>query len=119
MPKNSKKFGEHYLVEFIDCNAQKLKRVKDVKTVLLQAAVKSRSTIIKSIFHQFSPAGVSGAILIAESHFTIHTWPEHQYASFDLQTCGDMKPLVAIHILKKRLQAKKVVIRVVPRGNGT
>ena len=76
-----KEFGKHYLVEFIDCDPAKLKFSDEVQGMLLHAAKESNATVLKYFFHQFEPSGVTGIILIAESHFFIHTWPEDQYAA--------------------------------------
>ena len=103
MPNLKKVFGKHYLVEFIGCDSEKLKRVKDIKPILLKAAKASKATIIKYFFHQYQPFGVTGVILISESHFSIHTWPEDAYVTFDILTCGKMFPLKAIEIIKKSL----------------
>ena len=111
-----KEFGKHYLIELIGCMDKKLMFVKDVRAIFLRAAFKSEATVLKSFFYQFKPDGVSGVILIAESHFSIHTWPEDRYASVDIQTCGKMYPPRAIEVLKKGFQAGKVIVKVIKRG---
>ena len=116
MAKLKKEFGKHYLVEFIDCDASKIKKVKDVKPVLIKAAKVSQATIVKYFFHQYKPFGVTGIILIAESHFSVHTWPENNYVTFDILTCGKMKPMLAVNYLKKSFQAKKVNLKIFSRG---
>ncbi len=115
MVKN-KNYGGHYLVELGGCNPQKLKFVKDVKKALITSARKSKATILKSYFYQFKPEGVSGIIMIAESHFSIHTWPEDGFVAFDVLTCGKMYPELAIKELKKILSAKKIRVRKFKRG---
>ena len=73
---------------------------------MLQAASKSGATVINSTFHHFSPFGVSGVIVIQESHFSIHCWPEYGFASIDLYTCGDtVDPWEAYKQLKSSLGA--------------
>ncbi len=116
MTKLKKEFGKHYIVEYIGCNPLRLKSVKDVKPALLKAVKVSEATMIKSFFHQYKPFGVTGIILISESHFSIHTWPEHAYVTFDILTCGTMKPLAAVELLKKYFQAKTVKTKVIRRG---
>lgn len=111
-----KVFGQHYLVEFIDCNSDKLKFVDDIKPLLLEAAEKSQATVLNNFYHQFEPQGVSAVLMIAESHFSIHTWPQDSYAAFDILTCGKMFPQKAIDFLEKSLEAKKVEVKVVERG---
>ncbi len=110
------KYGQHYLIELIHCDGEKLKFVPAVKKVLLQAAKKSKAKLLKSYFHQFRPFGVSGVLFIKESHFSIHTWPEDNYAGVDIQTCGFMYPQRAIEELKNKFYAQKVKVRIFRRG---
>ena len=114
--KIENKYGKHYLIELIHCDGEKLKFVPNVKKALLQAAKKSKAEILKSYFHQFRPFGVSGVIFIKESHFSIHTWPEDNYAGVDIQTCGRMYPQRAITELKNEFHAQKVKVRIFRRG---
>ncbi len=116
MGKTHKEFGKHYLVEFINCDVEKLKFAGDVKNALLQAAKDSKAVILNYFFHQFEPEGVTGIILIAESHFSIHTWPQDCYAAFDVFTCGSMDAERAIETLKNSLGAREVKVNLVRRG---
>ncbi len=116
MGQSEKSFGQHYLVEMIGCDPEKIKYVQDVEKVLLQAAKKSQATIVKSFFHQYEPYGVTGIILISESHFSVHTWPEDNYAAFDILTCGEMFPERAIEDLELNFQAKEVRTKIITRG---
>lgn len=116
MQNINKEFGKQYLIEFIGCDATKLKFVDDVQKALLQAAEASKAVILNYFFHQFQPEGVTGIILIAESHFSIHTWPQDNYAAFDVFTCGDMDVDKAIIVLKECLRAKEVKKIMVRRG---
>ena len=111
-----KEFGKHYLIELTGCRDGTLMFVKDVRRIFMRATLKSRATVLKSFFYQFKPYGVSGIILIAESHLSIHTWPEDRYASVDIQTCGQMYPDRAVEALKKGFQAQKVVVKIFKRG---
>ncbi len=111
-----KEFGKHYLVELINCDSSKLMYVKDVKSVFLCAAKKSKTNIIESNFYQFNPAGVTGIIFIKESHFSVHTWPEDRYAAFDIFTCGEMDPHTAIKVMKEGFCAKKIIKKIIRRG---
>jgi S-adenosylmethionine decarboxylase len=112
-------YGNHYLVDLYGCDAQVISTVKPTEEALLTAAIECGSTIIKHYFHQFSPHGVTGVILIAESHFSVHTWPETGFAAVDVFTSGDvMKPEVAISILEKAFRADRVDVKTVVRGTG-
>lgn len=109
-------FGQHYLVEYIGCDAGVLEYVDDVKPLLLEAARLSRATVLETAFKQFEPVGVTGILLIAESHFSLHTWPEDRYAGFDILTCGDMDAEKAVDYLAEKLSAQDVRRRVISRG---
>ena len=111
-------YGDHYLVDFHRCNPDLISTVKTVRDVLMEAAVKSESTIIDDRFHQFEPYGASGVIIIAESHFSIHTWPERAFAAVDIFTSGTrMKPQLAIDIMKAGYSAEDVDVIKVTRGH--
>ena len=84
---------------------------------LLLAARRCGSTIIQHHFHQFSPHGVTGIILIAESHISVHTWPENGFAAVDIFTSGtNMKPEIAIQILEEAFRADRVNVKCITRG---
>ncbi|MGC1309333.1 MAG: polyamine aminopropyltransferase [Phormidesmis sp.] len=102
-----KSLGRHILVEFHGCSAEILNDVPRIEQGMLAAATQSGATIINSVFHHFSPFGVSGVIVIQESHLAIHTWPEYRYAAVDLFTCGDtVNPWVSYASLKAAFQAE-------------
>jgi S-adenosylmethionine decarboxylase len=82
-----------------------------------RAADISGATIIKSVFHKFSPHGISGVIVIAESHFSIHTWPEFGYCALDIFTCGDkIDNYKALNFLKKEFGTKNISVVESKRG---
>ena len=110
-------FGDHYLVDFHGCIPNLISTVETVRSVLLDAAAKSKSTIIDDRFHQFEPYGASGVIIIAESHFSVHTWPEKAFAAVDIFTSGTrMKPQIAIDVMKVGYGADRVDVVKVARG---
>ncbi len=96
-------------MELTGCSFDLLNSVEQVRALLLASAADGGATIISSHFHPFSPQGLSGVVVIAESHITIHTWPESGYAAVDVFTCGKVKiaDQVSEHIAK-RFQAEKV-----------
>jgi len=111
--------GRHILVEFYNCNKEILNDHRMIEKHMKQAALEANATIVQSIFHLFNPWGVSGAVVISESHLTIHTWPEYGYAAVDLFTCGDeVNPWDAFNYLSEKLQAGRVETTEVPRGIG-
>jgi S-adenosylmethionine decarboxylase len=103
--------GRQLTIEYYECGATVLLDEKVVEKALLKAAKDSCATIISSSFHKFEPQGVSGVVVIAESHFTVHAWPEHDYAAVDIFTCGDNINLeVAINSMKESFESENVVI---------
>ncbi len=109
--------GTHLLVELKDCNPEILKDLTRVKEALVSAAKEAKATIIDVSFHEFNPFGISGMVVIAESHLSIHTWPEYAYAAVDIFTCGEIiKPEVAAHYLIHRFESKNPSIVEMKRG---
>jgi S-adenosylmethionine decarboxylase len=105
------------LVELKDCNPALLRNLEEVRDALVSAARKAKATIVDISFHQFSPFGISGMVVIAESHLSVHTWPEYGYAAVDIFTCGDViKPEVAASYLITRFESKSPSIVEVKRG---
>ena len=96
--------GIHILVELNDCNRELLNDLETIREIMLTAARGCGATILGESFHQFSPHGISGVVIIAESHLFIHTWPEHGYAAADIFTCGTVViPEKAAEIIIDRL----------------
>ncbi|MGC8718885.1 MAG: adenosylmethionine decarboxylase [Thermodesulforhabdaceae bacterium] len=112
-----KSLGKHLIVELYDCDKNLIDRVDQVEAILVEAVKVSKATIIKPVFHQFNPHGVSGVVVIAESHFSIHTWPEYGYCALDIFTCGEqIDSDLALQFLKKEFRAKSMSIVELKRG---
>jgi len=110
--------GNHLLVELYECDSEKLNDLGKLEMVLEEAVRISGATALKTSFHQFAPQGVSGVIIIAESHFTIHTWPEYGYAALDIFTCGQsVDSQKALDYIEKELNVKTVSVTEMRRGN--
>ncbi len=111
-------FGKHYLIDLRDCDPEIIKSVDPTREIVLRSAKECGATILDDYFHQFQPMGVSGVVLIAESHISVHTWPENGFAAADIFTCGEMKPQVAIDIMREGFRAKETTmkVKVVVRG---
>jgi len=92
--------GHHLLAEFTGCDAASLADLDRVTSAMLRAAEASGATIVTHSFHHFSPHGVSGAVIIAESHLAIHTWPEHGFAAVDFFCCGAVDMNRGLAVLK-------------------
>ncbi len=116
--KTKSDFGKHYLIDLRDCDPEIIKSVDPTREIVLRAAKECGATILDNYFHQFQPMGVSGVVLIAESHISVHTWPESGFAAVDIFTCGEMKPQVAIDIMREGFRAKETTmkVKVVVRG---
>ncbi len=109
--------GTHLLIELRDCNPDILTDIKEVTNVMVGAAKEAKATIVDVSFHEFNPFGISGMVVIAESHLSIHTWPEYRYAAVDIFTCGDtIKPEKASAYLIERFESKNPSIVEVKRG---
>ncbi|HKL00975.1 MAG TPA: adenosylmethionine decarboxylase [Desulfotignum sp.] len=103
--------GRQITIEYYACSATAFLDEGRVENALLQAAENSGATIVSSSFHKFEPQGISGVVVIAESHFTIHAWPEHDYAAVDIFTCGDNIDLEkAIDSMKHSFGSTNVII---------
>ncbi len=110
--------GRHILVEFIGCNSDILNDVATIEKSMINAATEAGATVIQSTFHHFSPYGVSGVVVIQESHLAIHTWPEYQYAAVDLFTCGtSVDPWVSFDHLRQAFQAQNYSALEMYRGS--
>lgn len=111
--------SKHLLVDLYGCPADLLNDVTTLEKVMIEAAQRAGATVINSMFHHFSPFGVSGVVVIQESHLTIHTWPEQGFAAVDLFTCGTQtKPRHALTHLKHALQSTRIEVRQFRRGQG-
>ena len=90
---------------------------KEIKRILFAAAYAANNTPLKSVIYKFPVQGITGVILLAESHIALHSWPEHKYMAVDIFTCGrKTKPVRALEYLKDVFNPKKVKIRHIRRG---
>ena len=109
--------ARHTLLELHGCDAVLLNSPNELKELLLAAVRRGHGTIVTVVFHTFSPHGVSGVVVIAESHVAIHTWPEHAYAAVDIFSCGQTLDHAAIREwLRQGLQAASIESRELTRG---
>ncbi|MEQ8696292.1 MAG: adenosylmethionine decarboxylase [Bauldia litoralis] len=107
--------GMHLLVEL--WNATNLSEVDLTEETLIRAARTAGATVLHSYLHPFGPEmGVSGVVVLAESHISIHTWPERGYAAIDIFMCGDCDPYLAVDVLKEVFEPGFVNISEHKRG---
>ena len=112
-----KGLGKQLLIEFYDCKPKVLDDLKTIEEIMKEAARYARARIVDAIFHRFNPHGISGIVVIAESHLSIHTWPEYSFASVDIYTCGNkVKPWRAYRYLTKKLKPKSSTAMEMKRG---
>jgi S-adenosylmethionine decarboxylase proenzyme len=109
--------GRQILVEFYDCDEDVFADEAAIRRHMLDAVAASGATIVNDTFHHFSPFGVSGVVVIAESHVTIHTWPEYRYAAVDIFTCGDtINPWIIQELLAQWFRSTNTSCMELKRG---
>ena len=109
--------GTHLLIELRQCDPRYLDDLDYVRETMVAAAQIMDAQIIGESFHRFNPQGVTGVLAIAESHLSIHTWPELDYAAADIFTCGaSFQPQVAAQLLIDRLKSNDPSMQIIRRG---
>jgi S-adenosylmethionine decarboxylase len=109
--------GRHMLLELFSCDEKVLDDLAAIEAFMKEAARVSGATIVESVFHRFQPHGISGVVVVAESHLAIHTWPEYGYAAVDFFTCGPGIDYWQAHNhLKQALAAEDSEVREIERG---
>ena len=108
--------GQHLLLECYDCSMDILDDIKQIETLLVAIAEKLHYTVVTTSFHKFAPQGVSGVVVIQESHISLHTWPEYNYAAVDIFTCGDIEMQAGVDYLIEALEAKDQSKQILQRG---
>jgi len=109
--------SKHLLLELYRCDYEKLNDESFLRCTLNRAAKLAKATVLNLISHKFEPQGVTAIALLAESHISIHTWPESNYSAIDIFTCGqDMMPKLASQYLIGALNAEEHFLRVIKRN---
>jgi S-adenosylmethionine decarboxylase len=109
--------GQHLLADFHSCSQSTLINPIDIETTLKKAAQSAGATVISSYFHHFGEQlGVTGVLLLKESHMSIHTWPELNYCAIDIFMCGTAQIDAALTILNHYFQPEETSIHTIPRG---
>lgn len=105
------------MIELYQCDSKILNDVHKVEAIMVDAAKRAHARIVDVVFHTFNPHGISGVVVIAESHLAIHTWPEYNFASIDVFTCGrEIKPWAAYSYAAKKFKAKTMTAIEMKRG---
>ncbi|NOZ81781.1 MAG: adenosylmethionine decarboxylase [Candidatus Micrarchaeota archaeon] len=106
----------HIILDLHGCNPEFLKKAETVEKKLAEVVKKLGLNSVHSYFHQFEPFGVTGFILLKESHISIHTWPENEYAAIDIFSCRKIeRPEEIVEFLKTAFSSKKAEIKVLDR----
>jgi len=101
--------GKHVLGNLFECNADLLKDTKSIQKILNEVVVEAKLTKVGETYHQFEPFGATGVILLAESHISVHTWPERSMVAVDVFTCGsEGDAVLAFDILTKKFESKQI-----------
>ncbi|MDK2854135.1 MAG: S-adenosylmethionine decarboxylase [Thermococcaceae archaeon] len=109
--------GYHYVVEASGCDPEVLKYPNKIREIFLEAAKVGNMEVKASYFFRFSPTGVSGVVIVAESHISVHTWPEEGYAALDVYTCGEKAdPEKAVDYILEKFGAQYAHVSEVKRG---
>jgi len=110
--------GSQIVLDLYECQTPYLDDLEWVKTTLVDAARAAGATIVQTVFHKFAPWGISGVVVISESHLAIHIWPEKRYAAIDIFTCGEKVRMdVASESLKRAFQSGRSVEKAFARGD--
>jgi S-adenosylmethionine decarboxylase len=110
--------SQHLLCEYWGCDCALLDDRAALEQLLRRAAEAAGATVVSVAFHRLSPQGVSGVVVLEESHFCIHTWPERGYAAADFFTCGSCQPERGHQVLAQALGAREVEVMDLGRGHG-
>lgn len=108
--------GTHLIIEVI--GGDNLDCVDTVESAFRACVEACKATLLHIHLHRFAPQGVSGVAVLAESHISVHTWPEAGYAAFDVFMCGDAEPWNAVDILRDAFTADDVIVKELLRGEG-
>lgn len=107
--------GQHLLIDV--WQGQGLTDIDAIEAMLREAIAACGATLLNLHLHPFSGhGGVSGVAVLAESHMSIHTWPEHQYAALDIFVCGGCDPAAAVAVIEKHMQPERIEVRTAYRG---
>ena len=114
--KNKTKYaGIHLIAEF--WGGKVIENSREIERILIESAKRGGNTPLKVTIHKFSPQGITGVVLLAESHIALHSWPEIDYLAIDIFTCGEKAmPQKALECLKEKFQPKRVQIQKIKRG---
>ena len=106
--------GKHLLIDLYGCGNHS--SLEDIQGVMVDACKATGATVLFAHLHPFEGGGVSGAIILAESHMSIHTWPENNFVALDIFVCGDCDPYKALPLLEKHFRPSTSKVSLEQRG---
>lgn len=110
--------GRHSILECYGCEPDILRNQNELEGLLVDCAVKANATVLHTYFHKFDQGeGVTGVIALAESHISVHTWPEYGYMAIDVFMCGDCDPEVSIRYIIEKMNIRMHSLSTLQRGN--
>lgn len=113
--RGDKRFaGVHLIIDLH--GASHLSDIDHIEATMRRCVEASRATLLHIHLHRFEPDGVSGVAVLAESHISVHTWPESRYAAFDVFMCGDTRPQACIEIMRDAFEAERIDVKEILRG---
>lgn len=109
--------GTHLIVDLYDCSSEALDDLEGVRRAMIEAAEEMDATVVTDEFHRFEPHGISGTVVISESHLTIHSWPEHAFAAIDVFSCADhVDTDCAIEVVEGAFSPERIEVERLARG---
>lgn len=109
--------GTHIIIDLHE--GEKLDDLERMEQALRDCVTEAKATLLHIHLHHFQPnGGISGVAVLAESHISVHSWPEAGYAAFDVFMCGESKPELCVEVLRKAFKPKRVVVSELLRGKG-
>jgi S-adenosylmethionine decarboxylase len=108
--------GAHLIIDLYD--AERLNDIEHIENTLRKCVAAAKATLLHIHLHHFQPTGVSGVAVLAESHISIHTWPEQGYAALDVFMCGKANPDACVPILREAFKVKRIAVSELLRGQG-
>lgn len=109
------KAGKHLILDFYGCKNHGT--IDEITEIMVKSCKEAGATVLSHHFHPFEGGGVSGVVVLAESHQSIHTWPERNYVALDMFVCGHADPMLAVPLLLKHFEPQTPRIRLVERGS--
>ncbi len=111
--------GRHFLADYYGCSFERLNDGAALRAMFLDAVARSGATILSDHFELFQPHGVTGVVVVAESHVALHTWPEHGFMAVDYFTCSErLDAGLTFNLIAQALEAERFETREIVRGEG-